>query len=171
MVICVNLHRCDEIWKVYHYLNGTKMRLWAPNRDFFIRSCLRLCYWKNVRSWPCKSLCPRGEGGGVADGWGVEADLLQCPIEIKRNPFGGLPRRDKKSSRFSQWHILKLAVTKNYRKQSTRLAGKATDEGGRSGFIYCSVGFAVNRNYFAVKCLWRFLCLCVAGIALPRLKL
>ena len=28
---------------------------------------------------------------------GAEVDILQCPIEIKRNPFGGLPRRDKKA--------------------------------------------------------------------------
>ena len=56
---------------------------------------------------------------------GTEADLLQCPIEIKRNPFGGLPRRDKKKQSLLAMTYIEIGSDKNQCKQSTRLAGKA----------------------------------------------
>jgi len=64
---------------------------------------------------------------------GAEVNLLQCPIETKRNPFGGLPRRDKKQSLLAMTYIV-IGSAKNHRKQSTRLAGKARMR-GRSKFL------------------------------------
>ena len=60
---------------------------------------------------------------------GAEADLLQCPIEIKRNPFGGIATsRQKKQSLLAMTYI-EIGSDKNQCKQSTRLAGKARMRG------------------------------------------